>query len=272
MSQDQRQNNETRRTIVEEGTQFKGDLSSTCPVDVRGRVEGQVEAPSLTVSAAGAVHGKAKVGAVRSEGELSGEFEAETIQLSGSVKDQTVIRARSLEVRLASAKGQQVVFGDCELCIGDEPTEHDVVEEPVEHVPEVAVDPVVARASEVEVGVQPNENVGTNAEASEASEGAVETAGTEANDASTAAAEAGDDTEASDEIEASDIVEEPSETAEAADDDAPATLEEALTTEAEAVEGKGKGKRGRGKRKNENGGETAASGWTTPPSQPPPAH
>ena len=61
-----------RKTLVEEGTQFKGSLSSNCPIDVRGRIEGDVTAPALSVAAGGAVHGKVKVGEIRSHGELAG--------------------------------------------------------------------------------------------------------------------------------------------------------------------------------------------------------
>ncbi|HKO47594.1 MAG TPA: polymer-forming cytoskeletal protein [Polyangiaceae bacterium] len=120
-----------KRTVVDEGTSFKGSLSSSCPIDVRGRIEGDLETPSLTISHTGAVHGRVKVGSVRSEGEIAGEFEADHVELAGSVKDNTVIRARSLEVRLATERGRlQVIFGECELSVGDEPTEH--VELPVE--------------------------------------------------------------------------------------------------------------------------------------------
>lgn len=119
----------SKQTVVEEGSCFKGTLTSTCPIHVHGRIEGDLETPSLTVSATGAVHGRAKVGAVRSQGELSGEFDADTIELAGTVRDNTVIRARSLEVKLASTRGKlQVIFGECELAVGDEPTEHDAVE------------------------------------------------------------------------------------------------------------------------------------------------
>jgi hypothetical protein len=45
------------------------------------------------------------------------------VQLSGSVKDNTVIRAKSLEVKLSVANSKmQVVFGDVELEVGDAPT------------------------------------------------------------------------------------------------------------------------------------------------------
>jgi cytoskeletal protein CcmA (bactofilin family) len=112
----------TKQTIVEEGTEFKGILTSTCPIVIRGRIEGEVDAPSLTVSEKGAVHGRAKVGSIRSLGELSGEFDADTVDLAGRVKDNTIIRAKSLEVKLAAEDTKmQVTFGDCELAVGDAP-------------------------------------------------------------------------------------------------------------------------------------------------------
>ena len=112
----------TKQTIVEEGTEFRGTLVSTCPIVVRGRIEGQIDTPSLTVSERGAVHGKAKVGTIRSQGELAGEFDADVVELAGRVKDNTVIRAKSLEVKLATDENRmQVMFGECELQVGDSP-------------------------------------------------------------------------------------------------------------------------------------------------------
>jgi cytoskeletal protein CcmA (bactofilin family) len=114
----------SRKTLVEEGTQFKGSLSSDCPVEVKGRIEGDLNAPALAVSPSGAVHGRIKVGEIRSQGELAGEFDADTVQLSGSVRDNTVIRAKSLEVKLAPPNGKmQVIFGECELEVGAEHAE-----------------------------------------------------------------------------------------------------------------------------------------------------
>jgi len=114
----------TKQTIVEEGTEFKGTLASSCPIVVRGRIDGEIDTPALQVSANGAVHGRAKVGALDSQGELSGEFDAETVHLAGRVKDNTVIRARSLEVKLTSDDGRmQVIFGECELSVGDAPSD-----------------------------------------------------------------------------------------------------------------------------------------------------
>ncbi|HXX68196.1 MAG TPA: polymer-forming cytoskeletal protein [Polyangiaceae bacterium] len=115
-----------RKTTIEEGTHLKGSLVSKCAVEVKGRIEGDVTAPALFVAASGAVHGRVKVGEIRSQGELSGEFDANVVQLSGAVRDNTVIRAKSLEVKLAPPEGKtQVVFGECSLEVGVEPTQLD---------------------------------------------------------------------------------------------------------------------------------------------------
>jgi cytoskeletal protein CcmA (bactofilin family) len=132
-----------RKTLVEEGTQFKGSLSSNCPIEVKGRIEGDVNAPALSVSASGAVHGRVKVGEIRSQGELAGEFDAEVVQLSGTVKDNTIIRAKSLEVKLNPAEGKmQVVFGECSLEVGSEAPAADAVARPA---PEAVVKTVSVR-------------------------------------------------------------------------------------------------------------------------------
>lgn len=122
-----------KRTLVEEGTRFKGSLSSSCPVEVNGRFEGDLAAPALAVNPGGAVHGKAMVGELASQGELAGEFDADVVRLSGTVKDKTVIRAKTFEVRLVSPAGKmQLTFRACEPAVGAEQArEPDAAEEPV---------------------------------------------------------------------------------------------------------------------------------------------
>lgn len=123
-----------KRTLVEEGTTFKGSLTSTCPIFVKGGIEGDIQAPSLTVATSGTVSGKVKAGELKSEGSIAGDFDVEKVQLSGSVKDNTVIKAKSLEVKLtASSAKMQVVFGECELEIGDQPTREKVADKPLEN-------------------------------------------------------------------------------------------------------------------------------------------
>jgi cytoskeletal protein CcmA (bactofilin family) len=109
---------------------------------VKGRIEGDVTAPALSVAAGGAVHGKVKVGQIRSEGELAGEFDADTIQLSGTIKDNTVIRAKSLEVKLTSSNGKmQMVFGECELEVGGDQPAAEVAARPSERPKTMSVRP-----------------------------------------------------------------------------------------------------------------------------------
>lgn len=231
-----------KHTIVEEGSSFKGTLTSTCPIHVHGRIEGDLETPSLMVSATGAVHGKAKVGSVRSQGELSGEFDADSVELAGTVRDNTVIRARSLEVKLASTRGKlQVIFGECELSVGDEPTEHDAVEPMATQVQAVVAEPVVlAPAGEGSVEIA----AVAPASPQPASEAPVmPMAPAEAATAETAAE--GDDEDDADEA-----------------------------TEAEALEAHADGESGKKRRKRRRNSdvEMPKTGWSQPPSQPPPAN
>jgi cytoskeletal protein CcmA (bactofilin family) len=121
---------ETKKTLIEEGTEFKGTLTSSCPIVVMGRVEGEMKGPSVEVTETGVLSGKAKVTELRSRGELAGEFDADLVELSGRVRDKSVIRAQSLEVSLSREGGRiEMVFGDCELAVGDAPDKARAVRE-----------------------------------------------------------------------------------------------------------------------------------------------
>jgi cytoskeletal protein CcmA (bactofilin family) len=116
-----------KHTLVEEGTEFKGTLSSKCPIVVMGKVEGEISGPSIHITNTGVVAGSVKVKELHSAGEIAGEVEAEAVHISGRVRDKTVIRARSLEVSVNSQTGMEVVFGECELAIGDSPNKEEAV-------------------------------------------------------------------------------------------------------------------------------------------------
>jgi cytoskeletal protein CcmA (bactofilin family) len=121
---------ETKKTLIEEGTEFKGTLTSTCPIVVMGRVEGEMTGPSVEVTESGVLCGKAKVNELHSRGELAGEFDAQVVKLSGRVRDKTLIRARSLEVSLERSDGRvEMVFGECELEVGDAPDKAQAVKD-----------------------------------------------------------------------------------------------------------------------------------------------
>jgi cytoskeletal protein CcmA (bactofilin family) len=111
-----------KQTTVEEGTQFKGTLHSSCPVVVRGVVDGDLMAPSIIVSESGTVVGNVKADTIRSEGVLAGRVDAEDVYLSGSVRSDTIIRAKTLEVKLQRQNDKlEVTFGECVLEVGDDP-------------------------------------------------------------------------------------------------------------------------------------------------------
>ena len=112
---------QAKQTTVEEGTEFRGTLNSRCPVVVRGMVDGDLSAPSVTVSATGTVVGNVKAKQIRSEGVLAGHVDADDVYLSGSVRSDTVIRARTLEVKLERKDKLEVTFGACVLEVGDDP-------------------------------------------------------------------------------------------------------------------------------------------------------
>lgn len=109
-----------KRTIIEEGTEFDGAISSTCGITLSGKMKGELSAPSLTVTETGSVHGQVMVEQLRSQGEVSGEIDADIVELSGKVNDDTVIRANTLQVKLDQPNGGlRVAFGNCTLRVGE---------------------------------------------------------------------------------------------------------------------------------------------------------
>ena len=110
-----------KQTIVESGTEIEGIIRSQCAIMVSGTLKGEVSAPDLTVTTQGSVNGKVKVSRLKAEGALAGEIDAESVELSGSISDDTIIRATALEVKLNQSGGRklQVSFGNCELQVGD---------------------------------------------------------------------------------------------------------------------------------------------------------
>lgn len=102
-----------KRTLVEEGTAFKGSLTSTCPIVVQGSIEGDVEGPSVTVSATGAVSGTVVAESLQSSGRIAGDFDVDTAQLEGRVEKDTTIRTNALDAKLTAAPGGklQITFG-----------------------------------------------------------------------------------------------------------------------------------------------------------------
>ena len=139
-----------KKTLVEEGTEFIGTMRATCPIVVRGKIEGDVDAPAVSVTGSGSVSGNLKAKRVDSQGVLAGSVEADEVSLAGEVRSDTVIRARSLEVKLAASQGRlEVTFGECILDVGDTAAATAAVDDKVTRAatPEPAAAPASAEAS-----------------------------------------------------------------------------------------------------------------------------
>jgi cytoskeletal protein CcmA (bactofilin family) len=93
-------------TIVAEGTDFRGDFTSRCPVIVNGRIEGDVKAPSVTVTTTGALQGKIEAKTIRCKGSVAGVLEADSIELTGAIARDTIVRAQRLNLDVESTSGR----------------------------------------------------------------------------------------------------------------------------------------------------------------------
>ena len=121
-----------KQTVVEEGTEFKGTIKSSCAVVINGTIDGDVDAPEVTITRSGSIAGAVKATKLRSQGTLSGKVEATDVFLSGVVRSNTAIKAKRLEAKLGSESAQiEVTFGECALEVGDALAEPAVVAAPV---------------------------------------------------------------------------------------------------------------------------------------------
>jgi cytoskeletal protein CcmA (bactofilin family) len=119
---------EGRASIIDQGTVFKGTISASSNVIVRGVLEGEITGPGLEVEATGVVIGHAKVTRLRSKGELEGTYEAEQAEVYGRLRDGVLIRADSLTVATSEEDTlTHVFFGECELEIGPLPSQEQAV-------------------------------------------------------------------------------------------------------------------------------------------------
>jgi cytoskeletal protein CcmA (bactofilin family) len=124
------ENGQLKQTVVEEGTALRGSLASNGQVLVMGRVDGEVSGIAVEITETGAISGRVKTPALRSRGELRGEITAEDVEISGHVLDDTVIRAQAISVNIPNPGGTAVLFGDCELEIGEAPQNTYVAPDP----------------------------------------------------------------------------------------------------------------------------------------------
>lgn len=93
-----------RRSILAADLVIEGDVTSIGPVDVQGRVAGQVKAPDILIAPTGAIDGTALAHDLAVQGHISGAVEAHTVSLSASA----VIHADITHERIAIEAGAQI--------------------------------------------------------------------------------------------------------------------------------------------------------------------
>ena len=152
MQQGQTDAKPNSRTFIEDGTEFKGQLTSACHIVVCGSIEGEIKAPKLTITESGTVVGQVRAERIYSEGVLAGTIDADELYLSGQVRSDTVIRAKSMEVKLSQeGRRYEVTFGTCTLAVGDDPrAEAQPENEMAKAEPSPEAPELVAQASEQE--------------------------------------------------------------------------------------------------------------------------
>jgi cytoskeletal protein CcmA (bactofilin family) len=99
-------------TIVQDGTDFRGDFTSNCPIVVNGRIQGDVKAPAVTVTSSGVLQGRVEAKTIACRGSVSGVLEADAIELSGDIAQNTIVRAQRLRLNIESTSGRiELAFG-----------------------------------------------------------------------------------------------------------------------------------------------------------------
>ncbi len=83
-------------------------MKSSGPVIVHGSLDGEIEAPSLSIATTGTLHGNIRAESLRSYGTLAGTVDAGEVYVSGVVRSKTVIRARRLELQLGNSSKSQI--------------------------------------------------------------------------------------------------------------------------------------------------------------------
>ena len=93
-----------RRSILAADLVVDGDVASTGPVELQGRVAGQVKAPDILIAPTGAIDGTALAHDLAVQGQISGSVEALSVSLAAS----SVVRADVTHERIAIEAGAQI--------------------------------------------------------------------------------------------------------------------------------------------------------------------
>ena len=90
-----------RRSVLAADLTIDGDVTSTGPVEVQGRISGQVTAPDILIASGGAIEGSAIANDLSVQGHISGCVDARNVSLAASA----VVQADIFHERIAIEPG-----------------------------------------------------------------------------------------------------------------------------------------------------------------------
>lgn len=93
-----------QRSLLAEDLVIDGDVASTGPVEVRGKVRGQVSSPDLLISLTARIEGPALADALTVQGHVSGTVDARAVSLAASA----VVHADIIHASISIEAGAEV--------------------------------------------------------------------------------------------------------------------------------------------------------------------
>jgi cytoskeletal protein CcmA (bactofilin family) len=96
---------DARRSIFAADLTIDGDVTSTGPVEVHGRVSGQVTAPEIHIASTGMFDGSAIASDLSVQGRISGYVDARNVSLAASA----VVHSDVTNERIAIESGAELV-------------------------------------------------------------------------------------------------------------------------------------------------------------------
>ncbi|MBN2793050.1 MAG: polymer-forming cytoskeletal protein [Desulfuromonadales bacterium] len=96
-----------RESIISQGVTIKGSIASPGPIHFMGVVEGDVDAPDVSLGAAGKIYGHLKCQELSLQGHMEGEVVCEQVTASHSAHFEGSLRCRSLQLEAGA-----VINGD----------------------------------------------------------------------------------------------------------------------------------------------------------------
>lgn len=98
-------------SVLSWGVVIKGTIASPGPLHFEGRVEGAVEAPTVSLGVHGSVDGKLSCDSLSLEGVVEGEVKCKKLQAGRTARIKGTVNCESLELALGASINGDVIIG-----------------------------------------------------------------------------------------------------------------------------------------------------------------